>query len=579
MICAFTATGYGEAKGSGNNSNADWWRDAKFGLFIHWGVYSVPAGVWKGTHTPGNGEWIMYRLQIPVAEYKAFAQGFTAAKYDPAAWARLAREAGARYVVITSKHHDGFALFDTKVSDWNAKNSPAGRDLIAPLENAVRQEGLKFGLYYSQSQDWVNRGGAKRNPNFANDGIKNLLDGQGWDELQKGVYDEYLKTVALPQVREIFDKYNPDIIWWDTPVEMTSARMKPFLDEISRHPNTLTNNRLAENFQGDFSTPEQTIPARGDGRAFEVCMTMNKTWGYRTDDANWKSVDVLLRNLSDIVSKGGNFLLNVGPTPEGEIPAPSVERLHAMGDWMRVNGEAIYGTNASPFPRRLPWGRVTRKPTSDGGEILYLHVWEWPTDGKILLPGLDRLPTGGRLLANDEAVTATHSADGVVINLPGTAPDASISVVRLAFAQPVSVKATAGVPPGADGVITLDPTHADCQGSIAGNIEVRGTGADAFLTNWTGPRFHVEYIVQTPKAGKWLVRAEVAAEKNAKLAVGLREAPVASEIIATGGMDKWQTVDLGTIELPAGENLIDLRPDKASWNPVNLRRVTLSPAP
>jgi len=183
-----------------------WFREARFGMFIHWGVYAVPAGVYQGREVGGIGEWIMCKAKIPVADYKAYAPQFTAANYDPEAWVALAKQAGMRYVVITSKHHDGFALFDSAVSDWNAvKASGAKRDLIAPLEKAVRAQGLRFGLYYSQAQDWSN-GGATPNPNWAK-----------WDPAQEGDFDEYLKKLALPQVEELLSKFHPDLVWWDTP--------------------------------------------------------------------------------------------------------------------------------------------------------------------------------------------------------------------------------------------------------------------------------------------------------------------------------------------------------------------------
>ena len=322
-----------------------WFREARFGLFIHWGVYAVPAGEWQGKAVGGIGEWIMRNGKIPVADYRAFAQNFTAAKYDPQAWARLARTAGTKYVVIGAKHHDGFALYDSAASDWNAvQASSAKRDLIAPLAKAVRAEGLKFGCYYSQSQDWINPGGAK------------FGGARSWDPAQDGDYDTYLQKCALLQVRELIERYDPAIIWWDTPVNMTKARAKPFGDVLAQHPNIITNDRLGEGYNGDTKTPEQHIPPRGyPGELFEVCMTMNDTWGFKKNDNNWKSVRQILRNLSDISSKGGNFLLNVGPTAEGEIPAASIERLEAVGRWMAVNSEAIYATDAGPFPRRLPW--------------------------------------------------------------------------------------------------------------------------------------------------------------------------------------------------------------------------------
>ena len=404
-----------------------WFREARFGLFIHWGVYAVPAGFWQGKSI--SAEWIMNRGKIPVAAYRAFAQDFTAAKYDPSAWAQLALDAGVKYVVITAKHHDGFTLYDSAYSDWNAvKASGAKRDLLQPLADAVRARGLKFGTYYSQSQDWNNPGGGTGNT-------------PPWDDGQKhGDFDTYLKTIALPQVRELMDKYHPDILWWDTEYQMTPERAKPFFDLVLSHPQLIHNSRLGGGVLGDFRTSEQKIPASAMlGRALEVNMTINNSWGYRADDLNWKSAQQLIRNLSDIASKDGNYLLNVGPTAEGVIPQPEIDRLLVIGRWLKVNGEAIYATRGGLYGRALDWGRTTYRNWSADSTTLFLHVWDWPADGKIVVPRVRQLPRAGRLLASGAAVTATLMPEGLVVSLPGAAPDPDVSVAALEFSGPVAV--------------------------------------------------------------------------------------------------------------------------------------------
>ena len=413
------------------DSRLKWFREARFGMFIHWGVYAVPAGTWKDRH---GAEWIMNQAKIPVADYRALAKDFTAAKYDPAAWAQLAADAGMKYVVITTKHHDGFALFDSAYSDWNAvKASGAKRDLIAPLAAAVRERGLKFGTYYSQSQVWTNLGGGKGRD-------------QPWDEEQKkGNFDTYLKTIALPQVRELLEKFHPDILWWDTEYSMTPERARPFFDLVTSHPNLIHNSRLGGGVLGDFRTSEQRIPASAMlGRALEVNMTINKSWGYRADDVDWKSAQQLIRNLSDIASKDGNYLLNVGPTAEGVIPPPEVDRLRAIGRWLKVNGEAIYATRGGLYLKPLDWGRTTQKAGANAHTTIYLHVWEWPADGKILLPDVMQPAVRGRMLADGAAVNSTATPAGLVVTLPGVVRDPDVSVVALEFAAPVEV---VGAPP------------------------------------------------------------------------------------------------------------------------------------
>ncbi len=400
-----------------------WFREARFGMFIHWGVYAVPGGFWHGK--PVTAEWIMNRAKIPVAEYRALAKQFTASKYDPAAWASLAQEAGMKYVVITAKHHEGFALFDSAVSDWNAvQASGAGRDLVQPLADAVRAKGLKFGCYYSQAQDWVNPGGSKGTAT-------------PWDDAQKGSFDDYLKNVSLPQVKEIVAKFHPDILWWDTEYQMTPERARPFFDFVVSQPDLIFNSRLGGGVLGDFRTSEQKIPTASlGGRALEVNMTINNSWGFRSDDLNWKSSQQLIHNLSDVASLGGNYLLNVGPTAEGEIPAPEVERLRAIGAWMKVNGEAIYGTSGSPFAKAPSWGRVTQKSTGDGA-TLYLHIWHWPADGKLLVANVNDAPLSAKLLATGDSVSTEKSSDGLTLTLPATAPDPDVTVVALQLARPL----------------------------------------------------------------------------------------------------------------------------------------------
>jgi alpha-L-fucosidase len=409
-----------------HDARLKWFQEARFGLFIHWGVYAVPHGFWNGK--PAGAEWIMNHAKIPVAQYKDLAKDFTAAKYDPQAWAALAKDAGVKYVVITAKHHDGFALFDSAYSDWNAvKASGARRDLIRPLADAVRGQGLKFGCYYSQSQDWVNVGGGKGNTS-------------PWDpEQNKGSFDEYLANIALPQVHEIMDKFHPDILWWDTEYHMTPERAKPFFDLVCSYPALLTNSRLGGGVLGDFRTSEQRIPTAGSGRALEVNMTINDSWGYRSDDLNWKSSRQLIRNLSDIAGKGANYLLNVGPTAEGEIPAPEVDRLQAIGKWLGANGEAIYATQAGPLSPPPAWGRTTQKVGATGGATLYIHIWDWPADGKLVLSGIKQPTLSARLLDGGAAVATSATRQGLVLTLSRTAPDPDVSVVAVEFADPIRI--------------------------------------------------------------------------------------------------------------------------------------------
>jgi alpha-L-fucosidase len=364
-------------------------------MFIHWGVYAVPAGTWDGRQIGGIGEWIMNRGKIPVADYQAIAKQFNPVKYDPDSWVRMAKEAGMKYIVITSKHHDGFALFETKASKWNVVDAtPYGKDLLKPLSEACKKYGIKLGFYYSQAQDWNNPGGSAAR-RITKEGWANpdsvIIDAYTrehnghWDPAQeKRTFAEYIDAVAVPQVRELLANYGElAVLWWDTPTNMTDEAALKLQSLLASQPAIITNDRLKRpNFPGDHKTPEQRIPnlSELDGQDWETCMTMNGTWGYKSYDHNYKSPAILIQNLLDIASKGGNFLLNVGPTAEGEFPAESIEILSQIGKWMKVNGEAVYGTKASPWGL-FPWGRCTKKENKKG-TTFYFSVFEWPKAAK-----------------------------------------------------------------------------------------------------------------------------------------------------------------------------------------------------
>ena len=423
-----------------------WWREARFGLFIHWGVYSVPAGIshgvpvtsfYKGKPSVPLGEWIMYHAKIPVAEYKDFAKQFTAEKFDPAMIVRAAKAAGMEYIVFTTKHHDGFAMFDTKVNDWSiVRSSPYGKDPLKALADECRKQGIRLGFYYSQAQDWVNKGAAWHHAK--------------WDKAQEGSMDDYIEKTCIPQLRELLSNYGPDtpaVVWWDTPHDITqeqAARIEGVVQEL--RPGLIQNNRLGGGFTGDTETPEQYIPDGGyPGRDWESCMTMNDTWGFKKDDHNWKSAPAILFNLIDVVSKGGNFLLNIGPDARGVVPQPSLDCLDVLAKWMKVNSESIHGAGNSCFgqeyggaAKEIDGYGVERKSngskawrcTTKKGKI-YLHIFQWPGD-QFEFVGVKTKVTKAYLLADrGRSLPVSQSGTKVSLGLPKNAPDAIASVVCL----------------------------------------------------------------------------------------------------------------------------------------------------
>jgi alpha-L-fucosidase len=427
-----------------HDSRMQWWRDARFGMFIHWGVYAVPAGTYKGQRINRIGEWIMNRGKIPVAEYRQFAKQFNPVLYNPDEWVRMAKDAGMKYIVITAKHHDGFALFNSKASKWNmADATPYGKDLLKPLAEACRKYGIKLGFYYSHAQDWNNPGGAASrkvtsegwaNPDSAAIDAYTAAHNGHWDPAQETkTMSQYIDEVAIPQVKELLTNYGDvAVLWWDTPTGMTDEYAEKLKSLLKLQPMIITNDRLKRpNYPGDYKTPEQRIPnlSELDGKDWETCMTMNETWGYKSYADNWKSVETLVRNLIDIASKGGNYLLNVGPKADGTFPQESIDILKGMGEWMKVNEESVYGTTASPFDP-VTWGRITKKEGKNSS-ALYLHVFDWPKDEKLFIPGLSNQILSLKLLGSTEKIKAKSGKGGIEIKLPSTPPNKIASVIKL----------------------------------------------------------------------------------------------------------------------------------------------------
>jgi alpha-L-fucosidase len=413
-----------------------WWRDARFGMFIHWGLYAVPAGDYNGKRTKEIGEWIMSWANIPRAQYEQFAPRFDPEKFNAAEWVRTAKDAGMKYIVITSKHHDGFSMFDSAVTRYDIVDAtPFKKDPMRALADECKRQGLKFAFYYS-IMDWHHPSQYVDAPD------KDPTAGNGQTKMREGKKPEYVEYMKA-QLKELVTKYDPAVLWFDGEwvdwwTEEDGQDLYKYVRSLK--PGILINNRVGKGrkgmeglnksdrvYAGDFGTPEQQIPASGlPGVDWESCMTMNDTWGFKSYDDNWKSSERLIRNLVDIVSKGGNYLLNVGPTAEGVIPAPSVERLGAIGQWMKVNSEAIYGTTASPFTTQLTWGRATRK-----GNTVYLHVFDWPSDAALKVPSLGAKPASASLLGGESNLKIDTDADGFTIKLPTAPVNPIASVIKL----------------------------------------------------------------------------------------------------------------------------------------------------
>lgn len=480
-----------------------WWREARFGMFIHWGLYALPEGIWKGKEIPGIGEWIQKRANIPVAEYEKLAQQFNPVKFNAKEWVQVAKDAGMKYLTITSKHHDGFALFKSESSPYNIVDAtPYGKDVIAALAKECQRADIKLCFYYSQKQDW-------HHPN----GSGNTLD---FDPAKQN-FNQYMREKGLPQVKEILTQYGPiGMIWYDTPQDITTAQTKKFINAVyENQPNCLVNGRAGHGLGNYQSMGDNLIPpARVDGD-WETPATLNDTWGFKKNDHNWKPVDGLIKRLVDIVSKGGNYLLNVGPTAEGVIPKPSVTRLKKVGDWLRINGDAIYGASASPHPYELSWGAITTK-----GRKLYLNIWDWPK-GTFTLYGLKNKVRKAYLLSDpkqtplekQQTQDTTIDLDVLTIKLPRKKPDKVVSVVVLEVTGEPEMDAT--LLQNADKRMLLEAHNAQIKSPKTGTQLTRGRFGT--IENWltTGHRvtwtvkvatpgtYNIQVLTQTERDGKW----------------------------------------------------------------------------
>jgi alpha-L-fucosidase len=547
-----------------------WFRHDKFGMFVHWGPYSALAGEWRGnrSHPGDEAEWIMQRFNIPVAEYREVARRLNPVKFDATEFARLAKAAGMKYLVVTAKHHDGFAMYHSKVSPYNIVDwTPFKRDIVQELSEACRKQGIRFCVYYSHREDWDDPNGY----------------GNHWDyDPAKKDFEKYLREKSLPQLRELLTGYGPlGLIWFDRGMDTTEQAMR-FVNLVHQlQPRCLINGRVgnyAHELLGDYQNMNDNgMPTGGLDEYWETPQTLNGTWGYSKFDQQWKTPANVIQRMVEIVSKGGNYLLNIGPRADGTVPPPSVAVLERVGAWMRANGESIYGTTACPVGQ-FPWGRCTVN-----GERVYLHVFERPADGLLRIGGLrNEVKTAYRLQTPGQKLEASRR-DGVVsIKLPAQGWEDGSTVFVLETAGKPEAEPDP-VTQGSDSPFYLNSANGRTEGGAMKRFNRDG---GFHIGRWTRPEDRVSWDLLVSQPGRYHLRIRYAARPRfagRAYVVALADQRLERTVEATGDWYTYKSFDLGVVTLPrkgplrvtihpagtAGENLmyfesLSLEPQTAS---------------
>ncbi|MEC0203885.1 alpha-L-fucosidase [Paenibacillus lautus] len=569
------------------NRRIAWWREVRLGLFVHWGPYSMLGGVWNGERVDANyAEHIQLRGKIPVTEYAEAAAGMNPEAFDAHEWVSLAKRSGAKYLIMTAKHHDGFAMYDSKVSDYSiTRHAHFPRDPIKELAEACEAEGIRLGIYYSHAMDW-------HHP----DSQGNTLDYPGnigaWDQLEEWIEDDdkrerferYLHEKALPQVEELLTDYGPiGLMWFDCGHKISDEHAVWFYDLVRKlQPDCLINKRLRDDRFADYGNPHDNQlrfhPVQPD---WESIHTLNDSWGFRYDDDNWKSPDELIEQLLRVAATNGNLVLNVGPLGNGAIDDTSRRLLETVGSFLERNGEAIYGTRGSPIGTPQ-WGYCTWKPEED---LLYLLVREWPQDGFLILPGLASgvqyaRPIGAKAKMGHLPFRKLGPWDWQ-IDVRSVPQDAYATVIELKLngeqlesnGTPRFISQMPNTFWAYDGVIEGDGLRYD-----------NGKRGHDGVTGWTAPNAAVQWTFRsqekTPIYCRVIVTLSAAADQaGGHFELSLDEQKLTCTVKDTGGDECWGEFEMGQLTiLSAGIHRLEVRGlSLVSDSLMNLRKVTLLP--
>jgi alpha-L-fucosidase len=531
-----------------DDERIQWFQHDKFGMFIHWGPYSYLAGEWKGKQIPvgTEAEWIMQRFNIPVAEYREMAHNLNPIHFNAEEWVALAKATGMKYLAITAKHHDGFAMYHSQVSKYNIVDwTPFKRDPVKELSEACRSAGIRFCVYYSHREDWDDPDGY----------------GNNWDyDRSKKNFNRYLEEKSKPQLRELLSNYGPlGLVWFDRGMD-TPEHAREFIQMVRQlQPRCLINGRVGsygEDLMGDYQDMNDNgMPTGGLQEYWETPQTLNTTWGYSKFDQQWKTPGDVIHRMVEIVGKGGNYLLNIGPMADGTIPSPSAATLRRVGVWIEANGESIYGTSASPLPEQ-PWGRSTVK-----GDKVYLHVFSWPGDGRLPVPGLKNEVVAAYALTAPSRKLGVSSASGTsLIALPAKPLDDLDSVIVLQLAGPPQVDPPT-ITQGSDAPFELDYISAVTTGKATKRFNREGK---FHIAKWTNAQDSIGWHLLVSQVGEYQMRIRYSAReesKDAKFVITAGGQSLAGIVVPTGEGYQYKTFDLGTIKFSsAGPYVVQIRP-------------------
>ncbi|MBU2877911.1 alpha-L-fucosidase [Aliiglaciecola lipolytica] len=576
-----------------NAERGEWFAQDKYSMFIHWGLFSIPAGEWKGKTYYGISEWLMSGrvADIPKEEYKELAKQFNPTEFDAKAIVQLAVDAGMKNIVITAKHHEGFAMYHSKSSTYDIEDaSPYKRDPLKELADACAEAGIGLGFYYSQMQDWYEQGSASI----------------PWSsEKQEGDFTEYFERKVIPQVTELLTEYGPiRTVWFDTPGDMTKEQSQKLVDLTrSLQPKAMINSRIG-NGVGDFSTlGDHSLSQVNHPGLWETIDTTNNSWGDAWYDKNWKSGTEILHRLISTVARGGNYMLNIGPKGNGEVPEMAAKGLRRAGKWLEHSGETIYGAKGSPWGRAQAWGDITVK-----GNKLYLHVFDWPENDQIHLAGLKNQITSARLLNAEELgfmaglfgsdegeVTYSRQDNGwTSFTLAMDKPDSLVPVIVVELDGEPEVDTTIGIDPSIK--TTINSVFANCEGCVKKEIRWMQKFGDwnyaNNLLNWTD-NGKGEWKVDVAEPGDYFIEVEYSADDVVDFSEWVFS--FNGEILMMQALDtgerknskrqgkgktlyRYRTDEVGVVTLQQGKQSITVTPKgKVIGGGINLRAIHLTP--